>query len=922
MVQNTIRQILIAGAGTAAWWNAGDEAILCATLQELRAKLPVVKIGVVSANPQGALGVYGVNEIHVSDIAGIIQFAQQSDLLVLGGGGLFYDYWGFTIDNLLTEAQGGAGIYAGFALLATLLNKPLMIYAVGVGPLFSDVGKHYTRLAFEQAHGITVRDNESKELLISLGIHPEKILVTADPVWAFPDIPIDFGKAQIRQMGIPSSSPILGVSMRPWTNPDGDAWESVVAQAMDGFIEHHGGTVIFIPFHKNDGIVDDYAQSEQVRQLMKYADRAYVLDASLSLENKISMLRQCDLVLGMRLHANILAIRYGIPAVGLAYDPKVTNLFNEIGKPDFSLHLRLVSTETLQFVLDQAYKNRDTLRTYYAQRADAMSDLAKENVALAVHVTRANQISNSSLPADTFQWVKSLLREKTLLAGERFTSLNQRISEQQSQIDSLNNQLNALNNQLDALNNQLSTLNNQLGALKGSLSWKITLPLRFLKLFIQNPRGALLKLVQHVLARLPTSFQAKLFPWVQRGKRIVTVIFQKSKGVTMDLTWDEFQSRILSSMDDYKGVFVLHSTIDWNFPLAQRPQPLSLALAKLGYLVIYHTPNQTDHVCDVRQVAQNVWITGVDMERINVKNAVHAVYSTSLITPPGSLKNKREQGQVLVYEYIDHISPMISGDGENIRQLLELKQFAFCGGADFIVASARQLEMEAVKAVGREKVIYVPNGVDVQHYHDPAHQTMILPDHLEVFRQRYQIVVGYFGAIAPWLWHEMMHELVKLRPDLGFVFIGPDYNNGIHHFPKSPNMLYLDAVAYKVLPAYARLFDICLIPFAPGEIARTTSPLKLFEYFALEKPVVVTSFMDECVVYDEVFSGDSAQSISAAIDAAVKIKDDPEYKARLAFLAEQNSWDERAKAYESVWLHKKSQPDNNAQDLLPGVETK
>ena len=215
---------------------------------------------------------------------------------------------------------------------------------------------------------------------------------------------------------------------------------------------------------------------------------------------------------------------------------------------------------------------------------------------------------------------------------------------------------------------------------------------------------------------------------------------------------------------------------------------------------------------------------------------------------------------VLVYEYIDHIDPQISGDDtENIRRLLALKDFAFGGGADYIVASARKLEAEAVMAVGRDKVILVQNGVDTRHYRNPIHQSTPLPENLIFFRKKYSNIVGYFGALAPWLWYEAVSELVEARPDLGFVFIGPDYYGGVEKLPKAENVLYLGTVDYKILPAYARQFDICFIPFAPGEIARTTSPLKLFEYFALEKPVVVTSEMLECVAFKEVFSGDSAR---------------------------------------------------------------
>ena len=96
-------------------------------------------------------------------------------------------------------------------------------------------------------------------------------------------------------------------------------------------------------------------------------------------------------------------------------------------------------------------------------------------------------------------------------------------------------------------------------------------------------------------------------------------------------------------------------------------------------------------------------------------------------------------------------------------------------------------------------------------------------------------------------------------------------------------------------------FDVCFIPFAPTEIARTTSPLKLFEYFALEKPVVVTSEMLECIAFPEVFRGDSADALSRAIDQAISYINDPVFKAKLAQLADENDWDMRAQQLEVLF---------------------
>lgn len=198
------------------------------------------------------------------------------------------------------------------------------------------------------------------------------------------------------------------------------------------------------------------------------------------------------------------------------------------------------------------------------------------------------------------------------------------------------------------------------------------------------------------------------------------------------------------------------------------------------------------------------------------------------------------------------------------------------------------------------EVVLVKNGVDVDHYQ--ISRTISLPISLLEFRKKYQIIVGYFGAIAPWLWYEEINKLTKSRSDLGFVFIGTDYNNGLKKLILRENVLHLSAIPYKILPGYAKKFDICFIPFEPGPIAQTTSPLKLFEYFAMEKPVVATKDMLECTAYKEVFLANSAAEFSAAIDKAILVKDNKKFKASLRKLAKENSWNARAKEMEKIFL--------------------
>lgn len=463
----------------------------------------------------------------------------------------------------------------------------------------------------------------------------------------------------------------------------------------------------------------------------------------------------------------------------------------------------------------------------------------------------------------------------------------------------------SLNKDIVDAKHEVSSLSQELMCIKGSLWWRIMSFFLLVKRVITSPGNSAYIALRFLFRMLPMGLRNSLNgPRHAIARRVRGLISSQNnamgKVLPSDLSWKEFNKKILSNRNQYKGVFIQEQAIDWNVALYQRPQHIAAALGRLGYLVIYRTYSWSDDsVNGFREVAENVWISSLD-EVDEIEGVVRSVYSTAFTNTPSSLMKRGKRGKIL-YEYIDHIDPEISGDKENIRRLLALKEFAFSGGADFIVASARKLCIEAEEQVGSNKVVLVPNGVDTQHYRDPRHLETAVPQSLAEFRRNHEAVVGYFGALAPWLWYDVIAELSKQRPDLGFVFIGPDYYGGSEKIPRSKNVLYMGAVDYKLLPAYAMQFDVCFIPFKPGEIAKTTSPLKLFEYFALEKPVVVSSDMSECVIYDEVFHGASVEELLLAINSALKVKDEEYFKSRLRNLADENDWLQRAKVMESCF---------------------
>ncbi|MCD0504141.1 glycosyltransferase [Bordetella petrii] len=365
-----------------------------------------------------------------------------------------------------------------------------------------------------------------------------------------------------------------------------------------------------------------------------------------------------------------------------------------------------------------------------------------------------------------------------------------------------------------------------------------------------------------------------------------------------DIDWPTFRDTVLSRRGEFKGVFIQNRTIDWDVPLFQRPQHMCTAFGKLGYLVIYRTINgEFDDVIGFRDMGHNVWLTS-SPEIDGIEGALRSIYSTVDATPSEALSAFRAKGKI-IYEYIDHIDEAVSGAGR-LHMLAEARDHAFAGGVDYIIASARALEQEALAVRPREQVVYVPNGVDCAHYRQDW-SSVQLPEAYSEFLARHDKIIGYFGALAPWLWYDAIAELVARRPDCGFVFIGPDYFGGSQQLPQADNFIWLGPIDYRVLPAYAQQFDVALIPFAHSDVARTTSPLKLFEYFAMEVPVVVTSSMDECRAYPQVLVAEDVEQYSAAIDEALGRRTDPEFRSSLARLADANDWTVRAASLEHLF---------------------
>lgn len=336
-------KVLIAGYYGSG--NAGDEAILSCLLAELRARIPNLRPTVISAEPNTTSATYGVDSIAKTDKSAIIAAIQDCGLVVLGGGGLLQDYWDVDLSPIFSSTPAALSYYA-YAALALVFDKPLVLYAIGVGPISTPAGRLYTRLTAEQARLITVRDEESGALLRSLGVAAGKIHVTADPAFLL--------NSQPAVLHLPR--PVLGVALRNWNlGVDTGRWEAEVAGALNLFLEQHSGSVLFLPFQRSaDAWDDDVAMASRLKTSLRQPERTSILDEAGQAERLAGAVGACDVVLAMRYHSALFAMRQGTPLVGLIYDPKIRQLFSAADCSEYALDLGQVRSASLADLLTQA----------------------------------------------------------------------------------------------------------------------------------------------------------------------------------------------------------------------------------------------------------------------------------------------------------------------------------------------------------------------------------------------------------------------------------------------------------------------------------------------------------------------------------------------------------------------------------------
>ncbi|RNB84191.1 polysaccharide pyruvyl transferase CsaB [Brevibacillus nitrificans] len=322
--------------------NAGDDVVLYGIISSLKREQPNISLAVLSNQPDRTAELFGIEAYDRWSFGTIVRELMRSDMLVMGGGTLMQD----------VTSPRSVLYYLGIVTIAKLLGKPVVFYAQGFGPILKPLSRSMIKRVVNRVDVITVRDYESGEDFKSCGVVKAPIHITADPALTISpeDISDERGLELLQGKFADPAKPLVAISVRNWKQEQ--AFKKVIARAADWFLLR-GWNVLFLPMH----VPSDLAPSREIMDQMQQPG-ARLLDEPVTFHDIMSVLKQCDYVVGMRLHSLILACMLRTPFIGISYDPKIDRFVERAGMPNAG-HITKLEENSLLALLAERLDRMD-----------------------------------------------------------------------------------------------------------------------------------------------------------------------------------------------------------------------------------------------------------------------------------------------------------------------------------------------------------------------------------------------------------------------------------------------------------------------------------------------------------------------------------------------------------------------------------
>jgi glycosyltransferase involved in cell wall biosynthesis len=187
----------------------------------------------------------------------------------------------------------------------------------------------------------------------------------------------------------------------------------------------------------------------------------------------------------------------------------------------------------------------------------------------------------------------------------------------------------------------------------------------------------------------------------------------------------------------------------------------------------------------------------------------------------------------LVFDLVDDLSAYGGGHWDHVEY--EIQQLV--EEADLLVVTAKTLLDRYGSSAAR--TAHVSNGYDAELFSCERVGAHVPPSISAVPRP----ILGFTGTLFSFLDFDLLMQVASVHHDKSLVLVGPvedSVKRAVSRLRELPNVFHIGERPQSEIPAYVGAFDVCLNPFSRGRVADSVSPLKVYEYLAMGRPVVST----------------------------------------------------------------------------------
>ncbi|BAL80881.1 polysaccharide pyruvyl transferase CsaB [Caldisericum exile] len=330
-------------SGYFGFGNLGDEAIKNVIEKELT-RLNIEPIFLTKSKNKE-------NEIIRTNLFEILNEIKVSEIFISGGGGLLQD----------KTSSRSLYYYLSLLTIPKFFKKYSIVFAQGIGPITKNIDKKLLKSVLEKVDLITVRDNESKDLLKSIGVKKE-IHVTQDLAFLY--------EPQIYKK-FTFDEPYNVFQIKGNERFDVEELADIVR-----FMHYKTECeTILVPFYKDVDL--DIAKKVEEKTKFKVVIPENIDDV-------FSIFSGAQSIVGMRYHSVVFSLLLKKPVLPIFYDEKVQNISNyfEIEGID----LRDLKLSNFSRIFTKFLKEKDNFESKIKDKVIKAKEDAKRNFELLLQL--------------------------------------------------------------------------------------------------------------------------------------------------------------------------------------------------------------------------------------------------------------------------------------------------------------------------------------------------------------------------------------------------------------------------------------------------------------------------------------------------------------------------------------------------------